>query len=324
MLGATVAGVALACSSTSITPRDHETGGTAGARPSSTGGADAGGAAPGGRSSGGSAGGTEGGVGTTGSGGWTPGGGASPGGAAAIGGDATGETTGGSEPGGAAPDGGDGPGGADTGEGGGGGAPSGGCLNPGHPLVQGLHGCVEDLGGGQVRISYDFTTDAQLLDWFGPSGSPDPTIDDQDRLVVDAGGYPHVAVFARQMRADSLDYRVRLLSGNHINIYVDTVWDGDWAPAYGLGCIHRSDGQNVVVDESWEPAPTPGPVMVGNRYIGSIVASDTTITWTVNDVVHERTYAARTRSTLRNVAIGAYGSEVAFEGIVLEGELSDP
>ena len=361
LLVATSLGGVLGCSSTSITPKDGDTGGTAGAAPSAAGGVNEGGdrtgggpseatagvaEAGGGRASGegGSGGAATGGA--AGPGGAATGGAAGPGGAVAAGGvgpigvggggEGAGEpggatSSGGSGPGGAPADGGagghgetvdGGAGGSSTATGGGGGA-AGGCLAADDPRVQDLHGCVEDLGVGRVRISYDFESDDQLLDWLGADQTmPPPTIDVLGRLVVATGASLNAVLFVLQMRADALDYRVSLVTGDHINVYVDTVWDGGWAPTYGLGCIQNPEGQSVVVDALWEPSPTPNVVRAGDRYVGSIVVTDSQLSWIVNDIEHVRVYDPRTRSTFRNVAIGAYASEVAFESVVLEGELA--
>lgn len=185
----------------------------------------------------------------------------------------------------------------------------------------GLNGAVEDLGDGQVRVTYDFETDVQLLDW-APVDTElsDATIEDGRLILSELVTGLAVSQLARGIRVDSISYEAEILEGIHVNVYfgIDN-WANFWAPDNGYGLIHRWDGQ-LVSDQGAVTQVSEVHAELGVPYTGSVIADPTEIIWTVNG--DEISYATDYASNVgRNILIGSWDSTVAFDNIVIEGEL---
>jgi hypothetical protein len=221
--------------------------------------------------------------------------------------------------------------GGDSGSGGGSG---GGSLVPADEY--GLHGVAEDLGSGLLRFSYDFSSEEQLLDFPAAAACP-PNAREliSGALIVDSTPSGEVTglklvEFVRALRVTRLSFRARIEQGSHINAYVDLVNSGAWAPSTGLGIIHRSDGvittQGGSVSEPLAFSPTAitgqPELLVWSKYTLELGGGSGTATLSVGET--SASFATGTYfPTSRALGLGSWESVVAFDDLVIEGEL-DP
>jgi len=205
--------------------------------------------------------------------------------------------------------------------GGAGGAGGANCA-AGATLVPELHAaCIEDLGQGKVRITYDFASANQALDW---SPATDATVAvNQGALVVTAptGGGIGAAIFKKQLHVDKASFRVLLLSGSTTNWYINTLWSGSWNPDAGYGAYHDTTGRGFIINGTEYSPSDVSPLSVGVMHNNTVEQSDTQIKWTQDGTVMTETVTPLP-VTNRILALGAYDSSAAFYNVVFEGTLN--
>ncbi len=186
-----------------------------------------------------------------------------------------------------------------------------------------IHGAVEDLPDGRVRISYDFSDEQQKFDFVPATVGETRRELNDGRLVVsglDGAESLKMVLLDYDLHIDSVTYRAELLSGDHVNVYVNTIWDGNWTPAVGCGGIHRFDGRLVTFNGTATATTDTAPVERGLPYSGILELSAMGMSWTVNasSLLLEGACYGGTDGTL---AIGGWQSDVAFDDLVIEGRL---
>ncbi len=185
-----------------------------------------------------------------------------------------------------------------------------------------IHGAVENLADGRVRISYNFSDEQQKFDFVPANDATRRELND-GRLIVssaDASDLLKVALTKYNVRVDHVAYNAEVLAGDHVNVYMNTIWDGGWAPAVGCGGIHRNDGRLLTFDGSATATTDTTPIAARTPYVGEISLEPSAVTWSVNDVsvsVDSACYAG----TDGALGLGGYDSDIAFDGIVIEGTL---
>ena len=184
----------------------------------------------------------------------------------------------------------------------------------------GLHGVVEDIGDGRVRITYDFETEDQVEDWL-PVDSEETGVAIVDgRLEISGYMADGMALFIRNLRVDSLLYEVEWLNGSHVSIYLGVEWDYTWRPEIGYGLIHYYSGRLAI--DNYATIPLGGaPLVQDHIYQGDILAETDGITWALDDEIIS-VPLSYSNDVTRSLAIGAYSSRAAFDNIVIEGELA--
>jgi len=129
-----------------------------------------------------------------------------------------------------------------------------------------------------------------------------------------------VAALNRGVLLDSLAFTGRLLEGDHMNVYASTVLDGGWEALHGYGFIQNGGGRvwatlgSSTVEDGFDRLEQDRTNKV------QISLTDNSRSWTVNGSTHEKTGEVL-RSNTRQVALGSWGSTVAFDNIVVEGVL---
>jgi acylphosphatase len=185
----------------------------------------------------------------------------------------------------------------------------------------GLHGVVESLGGTRVRVTYDFQTPAQLQDFVSTDLYNTSVSLVNGRLLVSKIGTAegvNAATLIKGFKVDSMRYQAQLEAGDHINVYVGAVWDGNWNPARGYGAVHRPDGRRFVMNSNEMPTSVTSPVVPGTLYSGRIDTTEQGITWTLDGDAQDVAFPYY-GGTTRTVVLGGYASTIAFDNIVLEG-----
>lgn len=196
-------------------------------------------------------------------------------------------------------------------------------------LPSDLHGVVEALENGKVRISYDFSSADQLLDW------DTPEIDSTHLEIVDGklkvsyvgtSGDFGIARFKKELRTDLLQYDAEVINTNdiyyHINFYVRTLWDNSWKADQGYGGIHRGDGR-LFAFKGVSDTPSWGQAIVPNHQYEVVVKISTNkISWDIDGDIETRQGQFDT-NTNRSLLLGGWRSTVLFDNIVIEGEMNE-
>jgi hypothetical protein len=186
-----------------------------------------------------------------------------------------------------------------------------------------IHGAVENLSGGRVRITYDFSNVQQKYDFIVNDAAGTRRELNDGRLIVSHGSVSSdlkVALYKYNLRVDRLSYRAELLAGDHVNLYLNTIWDGNWAPSVGCVGIHREDGRIIAVNGTAIATADTTPVATRTVYAGDVVLDGTGLDWTVNGAQVSLDTACYSGNN-GTFGIGSYGSDVAFDQIVIEGVL---
>jgi hypothetical protein len=186
-----------------------------------------------------------------------------------------------------------------------------------------IHGNVVNLDGGRVRITYDFSDPQQKFDFIPNSAGARRELND-GRLIVSHVSNSNdlkIGLYKYKMRVDRITYGAELLAGNHINVYLNTIWDGNWAPTVGCVGIHNLDGRLIVVNGSVTNTSDTTPVTPRSSYAGDVVLSAAGFDWTVNGTLVSASTPCYS-GTDGNLGIGGYGADLAFDNVVFEGQLN--
>jgi hypothetical protein len=189
-----------------------------------------------------------------------------------------------------------------------------------------LHAHVEPLDGGRVRIHYDFEDPAQLRDWR-------LLIPDQSRMRISRGRLHlqwtgvgdeelAVAVLDRPIRADVLELSAEVISGDHINWYLQTEWPPvEWCPPHAFAGIFRAGRVFCVDGENTEDQPPE--VEERHVYRMRVEVHEDRLLWHVDGLEPIDHPIEPHRAPDRMLGIGTWSSHVAFDDIIIEGELGD-
>jgi hypothetical protein len=125
---------------------------------------------------------------------------------------------------------------------------------------------------------------------------------------------------ARNLRVDSISYDAEILNGNHINLYLSVEWDDSWNPAVGYGLVHQ---QNLkFYTENGKMTKIGGePAEEGVVYGVDIMTIPEGLLWTQGSETLTVNIDYPDEVT-RSLAIGGWESVVAFDNLVIEGQLA--
>ncbi len=189
------------------------------------------------------------------------------------------------------------------------------------PNMLGLNAAkVVWLDATHVRVTYDWTDDAQLLDWY-PTLDADITRGDSTVTIQSGSTDIRSMIWDYRMMVSEVDTNAAAGASHHINIYsnLNDVWYGQfYAPSQSLGHVWNdwgsfwstgdSSGAPLITDSSW------------NEYI--IQASSTDLrcwtsassTWYQSSGVYYPVYDKR-------LALGAYGGSSEYGLTTITGEV---
>jgi hypothetical protein len=123
------------------------------------------------------------------------------------------------------------------------------------------------------------------------------------------------------VRVDVLELSAEVLEGDHINWYLQTVWEqGEYCPQKGYAGIFRQGGRLFCIDGEDQPEQPPGTVE-GRGYQMRIEVHDRHIVWHVpgHEPIEHRIGGYRKPN--RRLGVGCWGGHVAFDDIIFEGQL---
>lgn len=201
-----------------------------------------------------------------------------------------------------------------------GGAASADCA-AGKLLVPDLNAaCIEDLGQGKLRFTYDFATTEQGQD-FAPSTGATVSVKGGALVVVPAEGDTGIAIFKKQLHVNRASFKATLMSGTTLLWYVNTIWSGYWNPDAGYAGYHDYTGRGFIANGTEYPPAEVTPISVGVLQSNTIEQTDSELTWDQDGSVIKQTVAPLP-VTDRIFGLGATRSSAAFYNVVFEGTLN--
>ena len=195
---------------------------------------------------------------------------------------------------------------------------------PDHPDL-GLHGQVTWLSDTKIRVEYDWSDDAQLLDWPTTNGSTlvrgngMVTIRDGEALVRSIIWKQLIKctrLYALDVKAvNSLDPRLSFIT----NVTGFTGYNSN--PPEIIGLLYRSSG-NLWCDNGTNTSLWGPPVVKGNKYTINFTISESTMTAhsSSDNVIHSHSLSAPPDPD-RQVAIGGWGGDTELGKLTIEGEI---
>lgn len=192
----------------------------------------------------------------------------------------------------------------------------------------GLNGLVTWLSDTKVRVEYDWSNDAQLLDWTATNGS---TLVRGNNIVTVTSGVPPVrSMVWKQLikctRIYAQDAKAINSSRAHLNFITNVLgWTGsNFNPPEMIGLIYVSNG-NLWLENAGN-STLPGPVIVlGNMYTVDINVSQTAITAvsSSNNILYSHNLTNPPDND-REVSIGGWGGDTQWGKLTIEGEITSP
>ncbi len=185
---------------------------------------------------------------------------------------------------------------------------------------------AEDLGGGVVRYTYDWSTQDQLLDWLPTSGATISRSSGTPPLAVISGGTTDV----RGMRWNRPIAVSRITASastsnaaqRHVNIYanLDDEWNGSpWNANPSIGTISAGSSTFWMLDGIGETFACP-TLAADVFYDFEFTVSSTEIsrTCSVNGTRYART-GTYAQAADGRIALGAYAGTTSWGTVVIEG-----
>ena len=187
-------------------------------------------------------------------------------------------------------------------------------------LVPGFKGKATRLEGGKVSFHYDFSSKDQLADWV-TEGEAQVEIKDGKMWVKK--GDPGVVRFKPELRVERLVVNsscVQYDDAQHINVYLNTRWNGSWEGEWGVGFILRGDYALFCLDgrstENVFPLECKENVTYKQEFKVSPAGA---ISWTVDGKEWFKKSAAKIAGRSGHVLLGAYNATATFDDIIIEG-----
>lgn len=196
------------------------------------------------------------------------------------------------------------------------------------PGVSGLPACAGRVGrlpDGRLRFWYDFSEVRQLADWI-----PDLDEDGKKALaeVKDGalwvwGGRPAVVRLAHELRAEEVRVVVSCVDAHeaeHINLYLNTRWGGNWQGRWGVGCVMRRDGLLFCADgEELEVGLPPSCERDRPYEQGIRLDADGALVWTIDGKQVHAAALPKVAGRSGSVLVGAYDSKIRVDEIEIVG-----
>jgi hypothetical protein len=196
---------------------------------------------------------------------------------------------------------------------------------PVHPDL-GLHGQVTWLSDTKIRVAYDWSDEAQLLDWATTNGS---TLVRGNGIVTINGGEASVrSMVWRQLIKCTRIYAQDAIAVNssyaHLNFITNvTGWTGyNFNPHEIIGLIYISYG-NIWVENATSSTLSAPQIVLGNKYSIEINITETSITAksTSDNVTYLQNLSAPPDPD-RQVAVGGWGGDTEWGKLTIEGEIN--
>jgi hypothetical protein len=153
-------------------------------------------------------------------------------------------------------------------------------------------------------------------------------------IDINEGGHVAIAQYKWPMRVTKLSVKSMVITSRtagfeHTNFYFATMWNGEWAPATGYGCIFL--GSRIFSMQADSDAGNSNSTFANNRnepFQHTMTLSPTELRWVTKsaDPLDERpesTFVSIVKSfytgSQRYLLLGGYESENRFDNIVIEG-----
>ncbi len=175
------------------------------------------------------------------------------------------------------------------------------------------------VSGKAVTKIYRFKKAGEYRDWkeFGTKKSVIP--ETETGLDIPSGGKPALAVYRNPVNLSKLEFKARVLHGNHVNWYVNSKLTGSWRPSIGLGGIIRNDGCLLTVDGKVIKIPN-SPRIDKEAHHYRVYIKNGELIWKMdNKLITKRRLPDDLANRKGSVGIGAYNSNVKVSGIYLKG-----
>ena len=168
-----------------------------------------------------------------------------------------------------------------------------------------------------------FDKPSDYRDW-KESGTDDSLIPEKDKgILIPASGTPAVALLRTKLAVKELEFKAKLLSGNHINWYINSDWvENDWKINDGVGGVFKPSGCYLVVDGNVHKIPNSPKLDPDDRssYHMQVTIVKDKLIWGINGrVIVEAKLSPELIGQIGQVAIGAYKSKLLISGIYISG-----
>jgi hypothetical protein len=191
----------------------------------------------------------------------------------------------------------------------------------------GLNGVVTWVDPTHIKVEYDWSNDAQLLDW--AKLTVGTTLVRGNGKVTVTGGTG--SIWAMQWKqgikcSRILAENVKTGANTHVNIYTNNIgkYDGSWNPSVNYGVVLRGMGSVWQINGATPDLLGYSPVANSpETYDLNISEYGMTFKSSVDNVLH--TYNGALTPTLnRFIAVGAYQDNTEWGKLTIEGEIGDP
>jgi hypothetical protein len=197
---------------------------------------------------------------------------------------------------------------------------------PVHPDL-GLNGVVTWIDDTHVRVVYDWSSDAQLLDWLPTKGGTN--LVRGNKIVTVSGGTSEVRAMQWKQGIKCsriLAENVKTGTNLHVNIYTNTTgaFSGLWNPDVNIGAVLRGPGSFWLVNGVPSDLPGYGPkANTPETYELIISTSGMNFKSSSDNVLH--TYSGVLVPVKdRFVVLGAYQDNTEWGKLTIEGEVTAP
>lgn len=167
---------------------------------------------------------------------------------------------------------------------------------------------------------YRFNRIGDYRDWKAFGTDNKSVIPEQGRgLDIPAGGKPALAVYRKPLKTSELEFKARLVRGNHVNWYINSKLDGSWRPKEGIGgiinhkgCMLTLDGKVISVRNS--------PKIDRQEHHYQVNIKDGKLIWGMDGkVIAERKIPQELIDEKGSLAIGAWNSNVRVNSVYIKG-----
>jgi hypothetical protein len=196
---------------------------------------------------------------------------------------------------------------------------------PDHPDL-GLHGKVTWLSATKIRVEYDWSDDAQLLDWTTTNGST--LVRGNGIVTIRDGEALGRSVIWKQLikctRINVQDTKAVNSLEPQLNFITNvTGYTGyNSKPPEMIGLLYRSSG-NLWSDNGTNSSLWGPPVVLGKKYTINFTISESTITAqsSSDNVVYSHNLSAPPKHD-RQVVVGGWRGDTEWSKLTIEGEIN--
>jgi hypothetical protein len=173
--------------------------------------------------------------------------------------------------------------------------------------------------GQEVSKVFRFNRINDYRDW-KEVGTNKPVIPEQGRgLDIPSGGKPALAVYRKPLSISELEFKARLINGDHVNWYINSKLDGSWRPKEGIGgiinkrgCMLTLNGKVISIRNS--------PKIDTREHHYQVNIKDGKLIWGMDGkVITEQKLPQELLNKKGSAAIGAWNSNVRINGVFIKG-----